>query len=330
MINQPIQTNFDIPVLLSEGDRHLATTFANQQPTKQKAQQIYHNTLAVCAVKRYLRILGFTPDLSESDSWNPLMRLTMNVADLMVSDYGRLECRVVLADEITQPAPMGYVPSEVHDDRLGYLMVFLNETATEAWLLGFVESVSEELLPLSQLRSLAEFPNYLEQVRQKNDQVETLGDRLVHIDQWFQNQLDPGWQRLHEILVPQQLTHQWRTTNILATEQLETPQSRLTRAKVLTLDSSDQQEQVLLIVDVSMQDNQEFHLELHVCPVGDQDYLPNALDMKILDELGDSVMQAQTRAQNRSVELSFSAEPGDRFSLKLYWNGVTVTECFVV
>ena len=127
----------------------IAQQFYSHQSNHCKAKQVYLNTLAVYAVNVYLQHLGFETDLSESASWDPLMQTLMDVADLEVKNYGKLECRpVLLGKEVV------YFPAEVWSERIGYIAVQLNESLKEATLLGFAEKVDKSELPLSQLRSL--------------------------------------------------------------------------------------------------------------------------------------------------------------------------------
>lgn len=84
-----------IPMPITQSAQQIALQFASEQPNEPKALQVYLNTLAVCAVNNYLRIMDVPTDLTASDSWNPVLRLAADVADLWVIGLGRLECRPV-------------------------------------------------------------------------------------------------------------------------------------------------------------------------------------------------------------------------------------------
>ena len=83
-----------------------------------KSKQVYLNTLSVIAVNYYLNRLGWTTNLETSDSWNPVLQTMMNVADLDIPNYGKIECRFVLPNDdwIT-------VPHEVKLQRIAYIAV---------------------------------------------------------------------------------------------------------------------------------------------------------------------------------------------------------------
>ena len=127
--------------------RVIAHDFATQQATKQKAAQILHNTLAILIVKNYLEMLGIATDLTNSDSWNPLMRTYDNVADLNILDLGKIECRPCKKSDTSC-----HIPMEVWDLRLGYVLVQLDDSLKQATLLGYVPKVTSEELSIATLK----------------------------------------------------------------------------------------------------------------------------------------------------------------------------------
>ncbi|MDY7021119.1 MAG: DUF1822 family protein, partial [Cyanobacteriota bacterium] len=127
MTSQIMQTldDFSIPLLIPAQAKILAEQFAAQQPTSRKSRQVYLNTLAVCIVNNYLKILGIPTDLAAGDSWNPSVRLYADVADLEVIGRGRLECRPLPVQRgINSKACR--IPAEVQSSRIGYVMVELD------------------------------------------------------------------------------------------------------------------------------------------------------------------------------------------------------------
>jgi hypothetical protein len=139
---------FSIPLTMS--DRQQAETFKAMHPIAQQANQVYENTLAVLATHHYLEMLGIPTELENSYCWNPIAFLSTNIADLYLPETrGRLECRSVRFGE-----EHCFIPEEVWGDRVGYVVVRLNETNTEAVVLGFVPEVETEQVLLSELRSL--------------------------------------------------------------------------------------------------------------------------------------------------------------------------------
>ena len=220
---------------ITQQEREIAQQFANQQPTPQKAEQVYYNTLAVCSVNNYLRIMGILTDLGASDSWNPAVRLFHDVADLAVTDVGKLECRslrrIELGAEVAQKpnsnhmqsqsidteptsspkstSPVCYIPSEVHDDRIGYVVVQIDDEQQEATLLGFTEKVETEELPISQLRSLKDLLKHIHQLKQSQSVKEP-----VNLSQWLVNVFETGWQEIESLFskVPEPTASASRST----------------------------------------------------------------------------------------------------------------------
>ena len=161
-----------IPMAITQEARFLAQEFAKEQPTPPKAEQVYFNTLAVCMVNNYLRILGIPTDLTAGDSWNPVVRLAFDVADLEVTGLGRLECRPLKSGsrkgELIAPSEVCYIPPEVQSDRIGYVAVSLDDEQQEATMLGFVKTVATSELPLSQLQSIDQLLEYLAQLKESD------------------------------------------------------------------------------------------------------------------------------------------------------------------
>lgn len=325
MTNLPIPlTQAAIPMLVPSTAKQLAQGFAQQQPTSEKSEQVYYNTLAVLMVNNYLKMLGFKPDLSHCDSWNPLMRLTMNVADIELPGLGYLECRPVHSKN---HSPLSiYVPSEVQDQRIGYVAVQIE--ADKAWLLGYVPEVFGECVALTNLQSMDSLLTHLDQLHQLNQGNEVL---ITHLGHWFQDSIEQGWMKLEAIIAGNHaIAPRFRSATVLATDVLRAQPSRLTRAKLLSLSDENKTHTVVLIAEVTSTGLSEFNIELMICPVDDQDYLPAGIDIRILDERDSQVMQAQTKEENQLVEFIFGAEKGDRFSLQIVYCATVLLESFKV
>ena len=82
-VTEPLEP-LTFTVLLTLSAHSRAKEFGYHQSDPQKAQQVYHNTLAVYAVNYYLRCLEFETNLEASDSYNLVMQTLMDIADLEV------------------------------------------------------------------------------------------------------------------------------------------------------------------------------------------------------------------------------------------------------
>lgn len=300
MNSQIEHCTFTVPLALSAHSR--AEQFRRYQSNPHKAKQVYLNTLAVYAVNVYLQCREFETDLEKSASWDPVMQVLMDVADLMVKNRGKLECRPVLPS-----SEVVCVPAEVWSERIGYVAVQLNESLREATLLGFVEKVAGTELPLSQLRSLEELPQYLNKIRP-----------VVNLSEWFENVFEAGWQAVEALLgtEPTELAFSFRSA----------PEVR--RCKLIELGTPGQS--VALIVALTGESEQEVDITVEVQPPKGQTYLPSNLQLMLLDEDGEAVIDARARSDNKNIQLEFGGEPGDRFSVKVALDNVSVTENFVI
>ncbi len=138
-------TNTDNPTInipIPREAHNYAQQFAAQQPNKEKNTQVYLNTLVVYAVENFLKMMDIQTDVEASDSWNPVIRLYHNVADLAIPNIGKLECRSVLPeqDEIE-------LPPEVLEDRIGYVFVRLENSLQSGEILGFVSMDEPDEMP---------------------------------------------------------------------------------------------------------------------------------------------------------------------------------------
>lgn len=291
---------FTVPLALEAHYR--AKQFCNYQSNSAKAKQIYLNALAVYAVNFYLQCRGFETDLERSGSNNSAMQMFVNIADLIVKNRGKLECRPVLPNAVSM-----HVPLEVWNDRIGYVAVQLNESLREATVLGFVDRVKRSEFPLSQLRSLAEFPAYLNKM--------TL---LVHLSQWFENIVEAGWQTIESLT-------QEKTTE-LAFSFRNKPEVK--RYKLIELGETETS--VAMVVSLIQESAPEIEISVEIQPSPSHTYLPDYLELMVLDEAGEVVIDAHTRSDNKSIQLAFTGESGDRFSVKLVLGNINVTENFLI
>lgn len=284
--------------------RQMAQQFSQQHLTEAKADQVYQNTLAVLAVNYYCQCLGIPTQLTASDSWNPLLQSLLDIADLQLANGGKIECLPVAVD-----AEFVEVPPEVLSDRIGYIAVEINPSRTQGRLLGFAETISSNPCPLSQFQGLERFIDRLHAMS---------STQRIHLSQWLHKRWETGWKRVEELLeVPQlDLALQFRTT-----------QTAVKGGKLLDFNSTG--DSVALLVGMKPTNPPEMDIWVEVYPIGEQTHLPRDLQVMVLDSSQVSVMQAQARS-TKNIQLNFSGEPGDQFSIKLELGDVSVTEAFII
>ncbi|EGJ35369.1 MULTISPECIES: DUF1822 family protein [Moorena] len=160
MNNLTEKLTFSVP--LTRDWYQLAETFSREQHEPDKAQDVYLNTLAVYAVNFYLQCMEVETDLPASDSSNPALRSLMNVSDLMVKGWGKLECRPVLPGDLVCD-----IPPESRQDRVGYVVVEIHKPSNQAKLLGFSKTAVEGSLDISKIESLEQLINQLPELESK-------------------------------------------------------------------------------------------------------------------------------------------------------------------
>lgn len=305
---------------ISPEARHQAEQFYRQQATLEKSEQVRLNTLAIYFVNFYLECMGFETNLEAGESWNPVQQTLMDVADLSLKDLGSLECRPVLVN-----AQFVYVPPEVQANRIGYVAVQINESLREATILGFIKQVSTEMLPTSQLQPLENLLEYLEELSQAQlaeftTQLLMPSRTLVNLKQWLENNFERGWQKISDVLVPQPADEAWnlRDANLVS------------RGKQIDLGKHMTTQSVVLVVAFSAENLQETNINVEVHPTSGQTYLPPNLQVSVLDFEGVAIMEAQARSANKNIQLQFSVELGERFSVKVTLGEAIAIEDFVM
>lgn len=308
--------SFSFTVRLGWEAEHTAKKFSQYQSNLQTAEQVYQNTLAVYAVNFYLQCLGIETSLEASESWNPVMQSLTDVADLEVKTLGKLECRPV-----SWNAEAVHIPADVWQERIGYVVVQLDESLREATLLGFFEKVTAEELPLSQLQPLEDLSDYMNQLKPQPVQ------KLVKLREWMNDVFEVGWQSLEAILDPPRTALAVNFRGSPANSRVSGNLHKgVHRGKLLDLGWEDQL--VALCVALNPVDDSELDISVEVSPIGNQRYLPEKLYLMVLDENGDTVMQAQAR-NTKMMQLQFSGETGERFGVKVALGNVSITEEFL-
>lgn len=328
-----------IKIPLSVTAHSYAEQFSRYQSNSQKAKQVYLNTLAVYAVNNYLNYLGWETNLKTSDSWNPLLQSLMNLADLDLINYGKVESRFVLRDR-----DWVEIPAEVSSDRIGYIISQFDESLREATLLGFVTEVKGNRLALNQLQAIDCLPYYLSQLKQVNHSEKPSSSTIlpkhqpakpqpIKLGKWLEGTLENGWQPLEELLIP---------TKVIAFRSLEQLQhqkehllSGVSRFKILELnpsvDNNDglQKISLALILNISPLSNGEKDISVKIYPVNHHTYLPQGLEFLVLNEQEIPMMQIQAY-QAETIEFRFSGEEGKFFSIKAYLHNCDRVETFVI
>lgn len=297
---------FTVP--LTAKFHRIAEQFCREQTRPEKAEQVYRNTLAVLAVNFYCECMGIETDLEISESWNPVSRTLMDVADLPLKKLGKLECRAFMAG-----TPIVTVPAEVWLSRLGFIAVELSASMTEAKLIGFLQMIQTEAVPVEQWQSLEDFLEYLSQQQPK-----------PQLREWLQGIWDHGWQAataLESLLAPQpEPSFRFRSRNFRN-------QNEALGGQLLKLEQGE--EQIALFIGLSPTQEPEMDVSVEIYSVKPQTYLPQDLHLMVLDEAGEAVLQAVSKS-SKTIQLEFSGYPGEQFSVKVALGKFSVEQGFFI
>jgi hypothetical protein len=301
------------PVPLSLEARNVAQQYHQQQLSPQKAKQVYLNTLAVYAGDYYLRCLGLETDKDNSDSLNPIALKFMDVADLAVKQLGKLECRPVLPN-----AEVCLIPPEARSDRIGYLVVEISQSLKQATILGFTPTATTEIF-LDRLRSLAEFPEYLNKIRQSKSPTHSLTISTANLSKWLEGIFEENW--LTERAIFEMNKSLVGVRNLNQTHEVR-------RAKLLDLGIELDQRKIAMAIAITKDKDDLVNVLVRVHPT-EENHLPPNLKLALLAKTGETLQQVSSRIHDNYIQLRrFRGQKGDCFSIEISLDRFEVTEKF--
>lgn len=322
---------FAVP-LTSEAYR-VAKQFQKQQKNPRKAHQIYLNILAVYAVAFYCRCLEIETDIQASDSFDLTEQTLMDVADLELTNLGKIECRPVLPD-----AEYFHIPAETWEDRIGYLVVEIDDDSREATLLGFYPPVNSlemvgEKVSLDDILPLVSFLDCLKELKDRTvgDIMEPPISRMVNLSEWMEN-LEDGfkyeWQSLESFLLAgKKLVLQSATG--MRFRGREEEKTVISFGGVKEFQLGEKAVVMAIAIEPVSEDTRNIRVQLY--PSDADASLPSGLQLIIVDDRGDVFLKSQYQASDKLLEVGpFSANLGDCFKVEIVWSDGKIAEEFVV
>jgi hypothetical protein len=286
-----------IPLL--SGDRELAKKFAAEQATPEKGLQVYLNTISVLAVYRYLNWLQIETDVTRGDCWNTGLRAILDVADLVLPDGQKIECRMWRS-----PDEKIFIPTEVRRDRLGVMGLALGNALDEVKLVGFFPTHAElpAVINRQDFQSLDVFLETLESVAQDTSSV--------CLREWLQGIFTEGWEAIGNFALPQTPAFAFR-------------QDRIQRAKVLDF-------ALPIILSIALQSARENKLTvtLQLRPREPERDLPAKLKLQVFTGEGELFREIVARDRDRFLQYEFSGNFGENFSVKTIYKNIEFSESF--
>jgi len=351
-------TKMTITIPLSEGDRTLAQTFAEQQLTKTKKNQVYLNTLAVLSINQYLELLGIPTNLEQSQCWYEVNQFCADIADLKLPKLGFLECRPISINQ-----DFCQIPLEVMSDRIAYLIIQISEDGKAGKILGFVANPQSPRITVEQLDSLDSFLIFLTNYQPK-----------IKLYQWLENQIDEQWQTLETLLLAKQLAfrHSLATSqslpdlvNTLYLQNELTLPSQLTATQsleqLLTLtDNEELRWQVAemlwnldpnhpllglrrildlgayfggtnigLMVGLLPKSDDQISLLFRLYRLGELSYLPPGITLTGLDEQSNPFFEIKAREKDDYIQFKCVAGFGEDFGIKISLGNTHIIKNFI-
>ncbi|QUY42471.1 DUF1822 family protein [Acaryochloris marina S15] len=313
-----------LPITLTA--RQIAQGFGQQQSTPEKCQQVYLNTLAVLAVKEYLALMEIPCNLEASDSWNPVVRLCADVADLLIPGMGSLECRPILPG-----TPTCLLPPEVWSDRVGYLVVVIDDQQRRARILGFTPTAQAGQIAIEHLQPLESLLAHISEFML----VDTKPPTFVQTDlgQWLQGIFNQSWQVVEDLLQPstREPAFHFRSAATTSTVELDDDAVQIKRAKLVKFKNDAEEIPLVLIMNLLQTETySQRMLCVQLRPAGQCTSLPANLVLRVLDNQHNTFLEAQSRQADNYLQLEFSGLPGEQFHLDLEQGNHILTETFII
>jgi hypothetical protein len=110
----------------------------------------------------------------------------------------------------------------------------------------------------------------------------------------------------------------------------ENPAAGVRRIKLIDLGMDIGGKQVALAVALLQKCDGDLGVMLQVYPTGNNDYLPPDLKLKLLDDSGEILREVTARLADVYVQLKFTCEMGEKFSVQLTLGDANFREDFVI
>ena len=297
-----------LQIPLGKDAHQKAEEFAAEQDNLDKGKQVYLNTVAVYAVNNYLKWLSIETALHQSDSWNWSTRTFFDIADLMLPNVGRIECRPVLPGE-----EVVVLPQEVTQERIGYIAVRFNKQLDFVEILGFVPARpiinNSEIIEINRFESIDILIDIINRRKMK-----------VNLCQWLEGIFNQDWESPELVLAGS-----FRSTATMTRQYQDSQTSSISRAKVV-----DVGRQIVLLMELTPTNSAVFDIRLRVYPAENTLHLPQDLQLTIFDESGDACMNTQAEIANDWMQLEFDCQHEEKFSVELKLGEISIIEEFIV
>ena len=181
-------------------------------------------------------------------------------------------------------------------------------------------------MPFAQWGALLATEDFREQLYHRRIGKEDALQKLVNLTKSIYSKL---WLFLDELV-------EVHGVNLLAarggsrTEENEGDRPAQARGRMIDLGIQLVRHPVALIIYFQPESNNKWNILLQLRPSGGQTYLPPDVQMIVLDDAGEVFLEARSRSADNWIQLEFSGEPGERFSVKVALGDASIVEDFVI
>jgi hypothetical protein len=147
----------------------------------------------------------------------------------------------------------------------------------------------------------------------------------TNIENWFEDKFENDWQPIEQILQEHPVfSSRFAVSN--RSPQLEI-RGKKVGGKFIGLQQPPPQLH-LLIKDVEVKNNGDRDILVKIYPPGSKQYVPEGLELIILEESGDVFMEARARNNDNWIQLNFLSHPEEQYSIKVIYGDATYVEEF--
>ncbi len=150
----------------------------------------------------------------------------------------------------------------------------------------------------------------------ENLAVKSLRKTTINLSNWFLDEFEAGWQKAAGLLSTPTLTPAFRHSGISGEKTIG--------QKTITI--GPDRTTIILILTVTQTSLSDRDVTIEVKPSSEPEFLPQELQIQILDGEGNPAMEATTSENNKNIKFEFSGIVGETFSLKVICGDDSVSE----
>ena len=157
---------------------------------------------------------------------------------------------------------------------------------------------------------------------------------LNRIHKWLDGIISDGWQAAASLINPSDLNRAFLVSDDLVsptTIDVPTPVTDVSRAKLIDLSTQlGESIQVALVVRITQTADGRTSIILQVCPLGKLPYLPEGIELTVLNENNVKYLETTSRTIDNYIQLRFIAQVGEQFSVRIRLGQTEFKELFSV